>query len=196
MILKDYLSVSGQHGLFKFIAQGRNAVIVENLETGKRTTAFASSKISNLEDISVYTTDGEVALSVVFDKIFEKENGGPAPDEKSDINVLREYFAGLLPEYDRERVYASDIKKIFMWYNTLQKLNLLVKEEPEKEKPEEKSEKKAETTDTVSQDSQTDAKETKSTARQAKKKTSGDSQKPAKSKEETKVRKSGKAEQK
>ncbi|NMC40785.1 MAG: DUF5606 domain-containing protein [Bacteroidales bacterium] len=196
MILKDYLSVSGQHGLFKFIAQGRNAVIVENLETGKRTTAFASSKISNLEDISVYTTDGEVALSVVFDKIFEKENGGPAPDEKSDINVLREYFAGLLPEYDRERVYASDIKKIFMWYNTLQKLNLLVKEEPEKEKPEEKSEKKAETTDTVPQDSQTDAKEIKSAARQAKKKTSGDSQKPAKSKAETKVRKSGKAEQK
>ena len=196
MILKDYLSVSGQHGLFKFIAQGRNAMIVENLETGKRTTAFASSKISNLEDISVYTGDGEVALSAVFDKIYEKENGGPAPDEKSDINVLREYFALILPEYDRERVYASDIKKILMWYNTLQKLNLLVKEEPEKEKPEEKSEKNNETTDTVPQDSQAEAKETKSAARQAKRKTSDDSEKPAKSKAEPKARKSGKTEQK
>ncbi|HPC99324.1 MAG TPA: DUF5606 domain-containing protein [Bacteroidales bacterium] len=196
MILKDYLSVSGQHGLFKFIAQGRNAMIVENLETGKRTTAFASSKISNLEDISVYTGDGEVALSAVFDKIYEKENGGPAPDEKSDINVLREYFALILPEYDRERVYASDIKKILMWYNTLQKLNLLVKEEPEKEKPEEKSEKKAETTDTGAQDSQAEAEETKPAARQAKKKTAGDSEKPAKSKAEPKTKKSGKTEKK
>jgi len=143
MVLKDYLSISGQHGLFRFIAQGRNLMIVENLETKKRTSAFATSKVSSLEDISVFTQGEDVPLAKVFDKIYEKENGGPCPDEKSDITVLKNYFVEILPEYDRERVYDSDIRKIFRWYNILQKLNLLVKEEPEKEtesKAEEKTE--------------------------------------------------------
>mgnify|MGYP005840401279 CR=1 FL=1 len=133
MILKDYLSITGQHGLFRFIAQGRNAMIVEHLETKKRTSAFGSAKVSSLEDISVFTTGEDIPLSKVFDKIYEKENGGPAPDEKSDITVLRSYMEEILPDYDRERVYASDIRKIIMWYNILNKLNLLVKEEPAKE---------------------------------------------------------------
>lgn len=133
MILKDYLSIAGQHGLFRFIAQGRNAMIVEHLETKKRTSAFGSAKVSSLEDISVFTTGEDLPLSKVFDKIYEKENGGPAPDEKSDITVLRSYMEEILPDYDRERVYASDIRKIIMWYNILNKLNLLVKEEPAKE---------------------------------------------------------------
>ena len=142
MILKDYLAISGQHGLFKFIAQGRNAMIVEHLETRKRTTAFGSSKVISLEDISIFTTGEEIPLSKVFDRIYDRENGGPAPDEKSDIKVLRTYFEEILPEYDRERVYESDIRKVFRWYNILQKLNLLVKEEPEK--TEEKEEVKEE----------------------------------------------------
>ena len=85
MVLKDYMSISGQHGLFKFIAKGRNGAIVENLETGKRTSAFTTAKVSSLEDISVFTQEEEMPLSKVFDRIHEKENGGPAPDEKSDI---------------------------------------------------------------------------------------------------------------
>jgi len=144
MILKDFIAISGQHGLFKFIAQGRNAMIVEHLETKKRTTAFSSSKVSSLEDISIFTTGEDVPLSRVFDRIYEKENGGPAPDEKADIKDLRAYFESILPEYDRERVYDSDIRKVFRWYNILQKLNLLVKEEPEKTEEKGKEEVKAE----------------------------------------------------
>ena len=130
MILKDFLSISGEHGLFKFIAQARNAMIVEQLETGKKSTAHSSAKVSSLEDISVFTVSEDLNLGKVFDKIFEKENGGPAIDAKSPVDKLKSYFSEVLPEYDKNRVYVSDIKKIILWYNTLQKLNLLVKDEP------------------------------------------------------------------
>jgi hypothetical protein len=129
MNLKDYLSISGEHGLFKFIAQGRNAIIVEHLETGRRSSAYGSAKVSSLEDISVFTDTEDLPLSKVFDRIFEKENGGATPDPKADNEKLKSYFAEVLPEYDKTRVYTSDIRKILFWYNTLQKLNLLVKEE-------------------------------------------------------------------
>jgi hypothetical protein len=136
MNLKDYLAISGEHGLFKFIAQGRNAIIVEHLETGKRSSAYGSAKVSSLEDISVFTESEDLPLSKVFDKIFEKENGGPTPEPIADNEKLKSYFAGVLPEYDKTRVYTSDIRKILFWYNTLHKLNLLVKEEAEPEKKE------------------------------------------------------------
>jgi hypothetical protein len=136
MNLKDYLAISGEHGLFKFIAQGRNAIIVEHLETGKRSSSYGSAKVSSLEDISVFTETEDISLGKVFDRIYEKENGAAIPDLKSDNEKLKAYFAEVMPEYDRARVYTSDIKKILTWYNTLQKLNLLVKEEPEAEKKE------------------------------------------------------------
>lgn len=129
MKLKDYLAIAGEHGLFKFIAQGRNAIIVEHLESGKRTTAHATAKVSSLEDISIFTEDEDLPLGKVFDTIFDRENGGPAPDPKSDIEILKEYFLQVVPDYDTSRVYTSDIKKVILWYNILQKLNLLVKEE-------------------------------------------------------------------
>ena len=144
MILKDFLSISGEHGLFKFISQARNAMIVEHLETGKRSTAHSSAKVSSLEDISVFTESEDMNLGKVFDKIFEKENGGASIDAKSPVEKLKSYFAEVLPEYDKQRVYVSDIKKIILWYNTLQKLNLLVKDEPVKEEGS-KSESDAET---------------------------------------------------
>jgi hypothetical protein len=134
MILKDYLAISGEHGLFRFIAQGRNAIIVEHLETGKRSTAHGSAKVSSLEDISIFTESEDLPLGKVFDKIFEKENGGAAVNAKSPVEKLKSYFEEVLPEYDRNRVYTSDIKKVILWYNTLQKLNLLVKDEPESAK--------------------------------------------------------------
>jgi hypothetical protein len=134
MILKDLLAISGEHGLFKFIAQGRNAIIVEHLETGKRSTAHGSAKVSSLDDISIFTQTEDLPLGKLFDKIFEKENGGPAVDAKSPVEKLKTYFEEVLPEYDKNRVYTSDIKKVIFWYNTLQKLNLLVKDEPESEK--------------------------------------------------------------
>lgn len=134
MILKDFLAISGEHGLFKFIAQGRNAIIVEHLETGKRSTAPGSAKVSSLEDISIFTESEDLSLGKVFDKIFEKENGGPAVDAKSTVEKLISYFEEVLPEYDKNRVYPSDIKKVILWYNILQKLNLLLKDEPESAK--------------------------------------------------------------
>ena len=131
MNLKDILSISGEHGLFKFIAQGRNAIIVEHLETKKRKTAFGSAKVSSLEDISIFTEKEDLPLNKVFDLIFDKENGGPAIDAKSESNELKEYFEKIVPEYDKERVYLSDMKKVIIWYNTLHTLGLLKKEEPE-----------------------------------------------------------------
>ncbi len=132
MVLKDILAISGEPGLFKFIAQGKNAIIVEHLETGKRSSAFSSAKVSTLEDISVFTEKEDLQLGKVFDKIFEKEAGGPAIDSKTEPEKLRKYFEEIVPDYSREKVYVSDIKKIILWYNILQKKNMLIKEEPVK----------------------------------------------------------------
>jgi hypothetical protein len=140
MVLKDIMAISGEPGLFKFIAQGKNAIIVEHLETKKRSSAFSSAKVSSLEEISVFTEKEDMPLSKVFDLIFDKEKGGPAIDYKSDPEKLKAYLNEVLPEYDKERVYVSDIKKLVHWYNILQALSMLVKEEPEK--PAEKEESK------------------------------------------------------
>jgi hypothetical protein len=139
MNLKDFLSISGEPGLYKFIAQGRNAIIVEHLETKRRKTAHSSSKVSLLEEISVFSEKEDIPLSKVFDLIFEKENGGPAVDAKSDAVKLKSYFEEIIPEYDKDRVYVSDMKKVVLWYNILQKLGQLVKDDSEsgKDKKEE-----------------------------------------------------------
>jgi hypothetical protein len=132
MVLKDIMSISGESGLFKFIAQGKNSIIVEHLETKKRSSAFSSAKVSSLEEISIFTEKEDTPLGKVFDLIFDKENGGPTIDYKADPEKLKAYLHEVLPEYDKDRVYVSDIKKLVQWYNILQKLNMLVKEEPEK----------------------------------------------------------------
>ena len=132
MVLKDILSISGESGLFKFVAQGKNAIIVEHIETGKRSSAFSSAKVSSLEDISVFTENEDLPLGKVFDRIFEKESGGQTIDSKAESVKLKKYFEELIPDYSREKVYKSDIKKIILWYNLLQKKGMLVKEEPEK----------------------------------------------------------------
>lgn len=131
MVLKDILSISGEPGLFKFIAQGKNAIIVEHLETGKRSSAFSSTKVSSLDDISIFTEGEDLQLGKVFDRIYEKESGGPAIDAKSNPDKLKKYFEEIVPDYSKEKVYLSDIKKVFLWYNILQKQNMLVKEENE-----------------------------------------------------------------
>jgi hypothetical protein len=131
MILKDILAISGETGLFKFIAQGKNAIIVEHLETKKRSSAYGSAKVSSLEDIAIFTEKEDVPLGKVFDLIYEKENGGPAIDSKADTAKLKTWFEGILPEYSKDKVYTSDIKKLAQWYNCLHNLKLLIKEEPE-----------------------------------------------------------------
>jgi|WetSurMetagenome_2_1015567.scaffolds.fasta_scaffold555110_2 hypothetical protein len=139
MVLKEILAISGEPGLFKFIAQGKNAIIVEQLETKKRSSAYASAKISSLDEISIFTEKEDVPLSKIFDLIHQKENGGAAIDYKADPEKIKAYFNEVLPDYDKDRVYVSDIKKVLHWYNILHALNMLVIEEPEKkeeEKPE------------------------------------------------------------
>jgi hypothetical protein len=133
MILKDILAISGQPGLFRFIAQGKNAIIVEHLESKKRSSASGTAKVSSLEDIAIFSTTEDVPLGKVFDLIFEKENGGPAVDSKVDNNVIKKWFEEVLPDYSRDKVYVSDIRKVAAWYNILHKLDLLLKEEPQKE---------------------------------------------------------------
>lgn len=139
MVLKDIIAISGEPGLFKFLAQGKNAIIIEHIETGKRSSAFSSAKVNSLEDISVFTDSEELPLGKVFDRIFEKESGGQAIDTKSDPEKLKSYFQEVVPEYSREKVYLSDIRKIISWYNILQKKSMLVKEESEKEAEAEKT---------------------------------------------------------
>lgn len=137
MVLKDILAISGEQGLFRFLAQGKNAIIVEHLETGKRSSAYGSAKVSSLEDIAIFTDKEDMPLSKVFDLIHEKADGGTAPDPKSDGSKLTKWFEEVLPEYSRNKVYVSDIRKVAQWYNILHKLGLLVKEEPEKKEEDE-----------------------------------------------------------
>jgi hypothetical protein len=132
MNLKDIMAISGEPGLFRFKAQGKNAIIVEDIETGRRSSAFASSRVSSLEDISIFTDKEDMPLAKVLDKIYELEKGGAAPDSKSSADQLKAYFETVLPEYNKEKVYASDIKKVIQWYNLLHKMGLLIREEPEK----------------------------------------------------------------
>lgn len=139
MDLKDILAISGHPGLYKFISQGRNAIIVENLETKKRMSAFGSERISSLEDISVFTDDEDLPLVDVIKKIFVKEGDKPAIDPKSSPGELKNYFSEIVPGYDRDRVYTSDIRKIIMWYNLLLNLDMVKFDEEEEKKKEQSS---------------------------------------------------------
>ena len=126
MDLRKILAVAGYPGLYQFVAQGRNGIIVESLEDKKRTNIPASAKVSALGEIAIYTDSEEVALSEVLLAIKNKMNGGPALDAKKATNdQLKKAMEEVLPNFDRDRVYASDMKKLFMWYNTLQKNDML-----------------------------------------------------------------------
>jgi hypothetical protein len=142
MDLSGIISISGQPGLYKVVAQSKNGLIVESLIDKKRIPAYSSYKISALEDISVFTKGDDMPLSEVFQKIFDKEKGGAAIDHKADDSELRNYFSQALPEYDEDRVYISDIRKMISWYNLLHK-NDLLKQKQEETAAEEKGEKKA-----------------------------------------------------
>jgi hypothetical protein len=140
-MLKDILSISGQPGLYKMISKGNNSLIVESLLNGKRMPAYSSSKVISLEDIAIFTTEGEVALKEVLKSIAEKEGNGKAIDHKASANELKNYMKEILPDYDENRVYVSDIKKLVQWYNILQEKDLLVFDaEPENTSDEETQE--------------------------------------------------------
>lgn len=124
-MLKGILAISGHSGLFKLVSEGKNSIIVESLDTGKRMPVYSTAKVSALEDIAIYTYEGDTPLKEVFKSISEKENGGPAISHKASGPELKAYFEAVLPEYDKDRVYVSDIKKVVLWYNTLQAKDML-----------------------------------------------------------------------
>lgn len=119
MDLTGIISIAGKPGLYKVIAQGKNNVIVESLQDGKRFPAYATDKISALDDISIYTLEADVPLRDVLTALAAKYNFGEGLSHKEDVINLQEVLFEILPDYDEERVYPSDIKKLFQWYNTL-----------------------------------------------------------------------------
>ena len=133
MKLKDILAISGKGGLYKYISQARNGIIVESFTDGKRMAVNSSAKVSALEDIAIFTETEEVPLGDVFAKIFEKESGKETISHKSSPEALKAFLESILPDYDRERVYVSDMKKLVQWYNQLVSLDLLHPEEEEEE---------------------------------------------------------------
>lgn len=133
MNLTGIIAISGRPGLYKVVAQGKNNIIVESLEDNKRFPAYSTDRISALDDISIYTYDEDKPLKEIYVAIFEKQNGGAAISHKEDASKLSASLLEVLPNYDQERVYPSDIKKLFQWYNILHKAGLLKLEEAEKE---------------------------------------------------------------
>lgn len=139
-MLKQILSISGKPGLYKMINNTPNAIIVESLLDGKRFPAYSNSKIIALEDISIYTDNEDMPLKTVLKRIFEKENGAPIFSHKEATEKIIAYFEEVVPEYDKDKVYVSDMKKIIQWYNLLAEKKMLnfEKEEEKEEKEEEK----------------------------------------------------------
>ena len=133
MDLQGIIAISGKPGLFKVIAQGKNNVIVESLLDGRRFPAFASDRISALDDICIYTYEEDVPLGEVYQKLAEKENFGKTISHKESSAKLRENLVAFLPDYDEDRVYDNDIKKLFQWYNLLVDKDIIKKEEEKKE---------------------------------------------------------------
>lgn len=119
MKLKEILAISGQSGLYKFVAQSKNGIIVEQLGSGVRSCASASAKVSSLGEIAIFTENDDVPLAQVFQQIYDKHAGQPVLSHKSTPEDLKKFFAEALPEYDRDRVHVSDIKKVALWYNLL-----------------------------------------------------------------------------
>jgi len=134
MNIDKVISISGKPGLFTLVTQSSNGFIAENLDSNKKTSVPASANVSLLNNIAIYTETEEVPLVEVFQKIFDKENGGQAINHKSSENELRAYMEEILPEYDKDRVYKSDLKKLFQWYNILQRNDMLISEEKEETK--------------------------------------------------------------
>jgi len=132
MGLDKILSISGKPGLFQLKTQTRSGFVAESLLDGKKVSVSVQSNVSVLSEIAVYTLTEEVPLKKVFKAISDKENGEQTSiSHKDSKDTLEEYFFEILPDYDEDKVYASDIKKIVQWYNLLHKNDLLFLEEEE-----------------------------------------------------------------
>lgn len=137
--LEKILSVSGKPGLFRVISTGKTSIVGESLADGKRQPILPTQRVSALSDISMFTLEEDVPLREVFDRMRKQYNGGPAPDHKSEGAELRMAIRSFLPSYDESRVYESDIRKLFQWYNLLQSKAMLDFAEEEQEEHEEQA---------------------------------------------------------
>jgi hypothetical protein len=143
MDISKIISVSGKSGLFRLVSQTRNGIIVESLLDKSRMPVYSTQPVSSLEEISVFTTGEDMPLKTVFQRIFQSLDGQKAIDPKSSNEVLKAFLEKVLPEYDKDRVYASDIKKMINWYNILvdnELIDLVVEEEKGDEKETEAAE--------------------------------------------------------
>lgn len=133
--LTKILAVSGQHGLFEYVAQARNGVIAESLSDRRRTVLGATSRISTLADISIYTSEGEMKLADVFLAVNKALDGADAPSSKAPEKEVVALFEKAVPDYDADRFYVSHMRKILDWYSQIVKYASLdfVKEEEEKD---------------------------------------------------------------
>ncbi len=137
MNLEKILSISGKPGLYALKVQTRTGFLAESLVDGKKISVGLKVNVSLLSEISIYTINEEKPLAEVMRNIAIKENEGPAISHKEDNATLIAYFLEILPEYDSERVYLSDIKKVLSWYNLLQSKGMVSKDEPKIENAEE-----------------------------------------------------------
>ena len=144
MNLEGIINVAGKPGLYKVVSKGNKTVIVESFIDGKRSPLYSDNQANMLEEIGIYTYDDTKPLSEIFDDIAKKENGEQSINHKSSTKQLTIYFREILKDYDEERVYISDIKKVIQWYNAIQKKGLI--ELPKIEKKKIKSSKKKSTT--------------------------------------------------
>ena len=136
--LKKILSISGQSGLFRFVAHATAGVIAESLATGKRSMFGMNDRVTSMSDISIYTDKEEVSLREVLIKMKEQLGESEAPESKSSPDVLKEFFAKVLPDYDRDKFYVSHMKKVVDWYNQLKKYASLEFEEDQNSEEEKK----------------------------------------------------------
>lgn len=144
MDLSKIITIAGKPGLHRVIAQGRQAIITESLIDGKRSPVHTSVKVSSLDEISMFTTGDDVPLKEVLTKLYEVAKGGDSADPKSDDATLWKALVAALPEADHDRIYPSDVRKLFTWYAQLLKGGaFVVKEEKKEEGTDKKDEAKA-----------------------------------------------------
>ncbi len=161
MNLEKVLAITGKPGLYSLKLQTRSGFVAESLLDGKKITVGMRNNVSLLSEISMYTHSEEKPLTEVMDSIAKKENNGPALSHKESNDKLIAYFREVLPDYDEDRVYPSDIKKVLNWYNLLQSKGLVSFDDPKAAKTEK--------TDTAETETEAPAKEKKPAAKKAKK---------------------------
>ena len=158
MDLTKILSIAGKPGLFTLVAQSKNGIIVEALSDKKRFPIGSHINVSALNDIAIYTFESELPLKEIFRNIFKKEDGKSCLSHKESSNAIFSYFSDIAPDFDDERVYVSDMKKVLQWYNVLLTHNLVDLELDEEEASEETVEESTETVEeTPAKDENTDA---------------------------------------